>query len=202
MLVQRYAREQVWKCTKLTEQNTIHQECYNQLPKSILYYKKELLLTPESEARSGYWCFNGFCERSRTISLDSAKKSNGIWPENPGEVSFRLLKTQKLDNSWWDHRVIEIIIREIMPLKMHKVEEGAAEVDRTIGTAAAKVKADHMASVLVTLLRHPMSSSHYHLLQISKLQLSDKQKDHQKHADQSESSAWTQARQRGLIIIT
>ena len=76
-----------------------------------------------------------------------------------------------------------------MPLKMHKVEEGAAEVDRTIETAAAKVKADHMDSVLVTLLRHPMSSSHYHLLQISKLQLLDKQKDHQKHADQSESSA-------------
>ena len=38
-----------------------------------------------------------------------------------------------------------------MPLKMHKVEEGAAEVDRTIETAAGKVKANHMVSVLVTL---------------------------------------------------
>ena len=36
-------------------------------------------------------------------------------------------------------------------MKTPKAEEGATEVDRTIETAAAKVKADHMASVLVTL---------------------------------------------------
>ena len=34
---------------------------------------------------------------------------------------------------------------------MHKVEEGAAGVGRTIETGAAKVKANHMVSVLVTL---------------------------------------------------
>ena len=34
---------------------------------------------------------------------------------------------------------------------MHKMEEGAAAVDRTIETAAGKVKANHMVSVLVTL---------------------------------------------------
>ena len=36
-------------------------------------------------------------------------------------------------------------------MKTPKAEEGATEVDRTIETAAGKVKANHMVSVLVTL---------------------------------------------------
>ena len=69
------------------------------------------------------------------------------------------------------------------------MEEDAAEVDRTIETAAAKVKANHMASVLVT---HSMTSHEQQSLPCpSDFQAAvlDKQKDHQKHADQSESSA-------------
>ena len=58
----------------------------------------------------------------------------------------------------WDPRVIEIIIREIKPPEMNKTEEGVAGVDRTIETTAGKVKADHMASLPVTLNTIPRAA--------------------------------------------
>ena len=47
--------------------------------------------------------------------------------------------------------MIEIIVREVKPLKMNKTEEAAAGVDGTIEMTTGKEKADNMTSLPVTL---------------------------------------------------
>ena len=56
-----------------------------------------------------------------------------------------------MTNSKWDLRVIEVVECKIKPLKLKKAEKAGVRVDRTIETAATKIKADHMTCVVITL---------------------------------------------------
>jgi hypothetical protein len=50
-----------------------------------------------------------------------------------------------------DFRVVEVVVSEIQPSEMNKVEEAAIRIDGAIKTAATEVKADHMARVPIAL---------------------------------------------------
>ena len=52
-------------------------------------------------------------------------------------------------------RVFKMIVSEIKPLKMNKMEMAAGGVKRTVETATIEVKANHMARELITLYPIP-----------------------------------------------
>ena len=56
-------------------------------------------------------------------------------------------------------RMVEVIISKIKTLKMNKMEEAAAGVDRAIETTATKIKPNHMTRLLITLDAIPCTAA-------------------------------------------
>ena len=54
--------------------------------------------------------------------------------------------------------MIEVVEGEIKLLKVNKLEEAAAGVDRTIKRTVTEVKADHMTRVFITLNTIPRAA--------------------------------------------